>query len=142
VTNLEEVRQFTQTNPLEEYPDRNTAIWDSALDVQGFNNTDVRAWEAYQKNVFFGGEGGLVGAIERNGLDAVVLPTAYASMWAAINGAPLVTVPLGFFPPDTPVQGSPRGLVSTGPNIPFVLLLPPPLFLFPSREHRREPGEC
>ncbi|EJT77379.1 glutamyl-tRNA(Gln) amidotransferase subunit A [Gaeumannomyces tritici R3-111a-1] len=121
VKSLQDVRRFTQqTAPeLEAYPDRDTAIWDVVLDRPGFNNTDPRAWAAYQKNLYFGGEGGLVGAISRNRLDAVVLPTLYASSWAAINGAPVVTVPLGYYPPDWHEEESQRGLIFHGPNIPF-----------------------
>ncbi|KAL8389083.1 hypothetical protein RB595_008801 [Gaeumannomyces hyphopodioides] len=121
VASLQDVRRFTQQSApeLEAYPDRDTAIWDVVLGGQGFNNTDPRAWAAYQKNLYFGGEGGLVGSIRRNRLDAVVMPTLYASTWAAVNGAPVVTVPLGHYPPDWHEEESQRGLVFHGPNIPF-----------------------
>jgi amidase len=113
------VRNFTQSFPLEDYPDRNTGVWDEALDVQGYNNTDPRFWAAYQQNLLFGGEGGLLGALERHDLDAVILPSTFAFRFAAIVGAPVVTVPLGVYPPDAPVIPNSRGnLVSLGPNVP------------------------
>jgi amidase len=122
VTDLAEVRNFTQSFPLEDYPDRNTAIWDGALDSQGYNNTDPRFWEAYQKDLYFGGEGGLLGALERDNLDAVILPTSFASSWAAIVGAPIVTAPLGFYPWNATVVPNRRGnLVALGPHIPYVM---------------------
>ncbi|KIW07331.1 uncharacterized protein PV09_02181 [Verruconis gallopava] len=122
VTSLEEVRQFTQQFPLEDYPDRNTAIWDDALDSQRYNNTDPRFWAAYQRDLYFGGDGGLLGTLESNKLDAVILPTNFASSWAAVIGAPIVTVPMGFYPWDSEVIWNSRGdLVSLGPNVPFGL---------------------
>jgi amidase len=119
VTSLADVRNFTRSFPLEDYPDRDTAIWDVALDKQKWNNTDPRFWAAYQKDLYYGGDGGLLGAISRNNLDAVILPTTAASSWAAIVGAPIVTVPLGFYPPNATVALNSRGdLVDTGPNVP------------------------
>jgi amidase len=116
---LTDVRAFTQSSPLEEYPDRNTAAWDEALDLQGYNNTDPRFWGAYQENLFFGGEGGLLGALQRNNLDAIILPSNIAYRFAAIVGAPVVTVPLGVYPSDAPlIPNNRRNLVSSGPNIP------------------------
>ncbi|KAI2628747.1 amidase [Hypoxylon sp. NC1633] len=119
VTNLADVRKFTQSFPLEDWPDRDTAVWDEALFKQGWNNTDPRFWVAYQRALYYGGEGGLLGAIDRYRLDAIVTPTDLTSTFAAIVGAPIVTVPLGFSPPDAPVVRNRRGLVSAGPNIPF-----------------------
>jgi amidase len=120
VTTLADVRNFTQDFPLEDYPDRDTAIWDAALDTQGYNNTDPRFWAAYQQDLYFGNEGGLLGALERDNLDAVILPTNFASSWAAIVGAPIVTVPLGFYPWNATVVPNRRGdLVALGPNIPY-----------------------
>lgn len=118
VTSLAEVRAFTQSFALEDYPDRDTAIWDEALDQQGWNNTDPRFWASYTQDIYFGGEGGLLGTLEREQLDAVVLPTDFASSWAAIVGAPIVTVPLGFYPSNTTVARNRRGLVTRGPNVP------------------------
>jgi amidase len=119
VTSLADIRNFTHANPLEDWPDRNTAIWDQAL--QGWNNTDPRFWVSYQNDQYFGGAGGLLGALSNHSLDAVILPTSFASSWAAIVGAPIVTVPLGFYPTTTPVKMNQRGnLVANGPNIPYV----------------------
>ncbi|OHW97732.1 amidase [Colletotrichum incanum] len=120
LSSLADVRTFTQSFEPEDYPDRNTGVWDEALDEQGFNNTDPRFWTAWQESEYLGGEGGLFGTLERHGLDAVILPTSFASTWAAIVGAPVVTVPLGFYPANATVIKNRRGnLVDTGPHVPF-----------------------
>lgn len=122
VTSLAQVREFTISDPLEDYPDRDVGVWDAALAL-GYNNTDYRFWQAYQADLYLGGEGGLLGAIERGKLDAVLLPTQYAPGFAAIVGAPAVTVPMGFYPANETIVLNQRGdLVATGPNIPSVLL--------------------
>lgn len=41
VQDLEDVRNFTQNFPLEDYPDRDTAVWDESLAL-GYGNTDPR----------------------------------------------------------------------------------------------------
>lgn len=118
VTNLAAVRDFTQRFPKEEFSERDTGIWDDILFKQRWNNTDPRFWVAYQQSLYYGGKGGLLGAIERYHLDAVILPADRSSTFAATAGAPVITVPLGFFPANTVVVRNSRGLVTNGPNIP------------------------
>ncbi|KAK1753783.1 amidase [Echria macrotheca] len=125
VHSLADVSRFTKEvmpGP-EEYPSRDTAVWDQALDpVSGFNNTDPRFWPALQQDLFLGGEGGLFGALDRNKLDAIILPSSFSPGFAAIVGAPIVTVPMGFYPANASVVMNTRGdLVDTGPNVPFGL---------------------
>ncbi|KAM7192659.1 putative amidase [Rhypophila sp. PSN 637] len=60
ITSLSDLSDFTkQTAPeMEEYPSRNTATWDDALDpMEGFNNSDPRFWPFLQEDLFLGGEG-------------------------------------------------------------------------------------
>lgn len=121
ITSLSTLLNFTQkTSPdLEEYPSRNTATWEDALS-QGYGNDDPRFWPYLQENLFLGGEGGLLGALDKYQLDAIILPTSMAAGFAAIVGAPVVTVPMGFYGDDTPVQKDLRGdLVAIGPSVPF-----------------------
>jgi len=118
ITSLADLRQFTKSFALEGYPLRDTGRWDEALD--GWNNTDPRFWPAYQQNLYYGGEGGVLGAIERNNLDAIVLPTDFASDWAAPVGSPIVTVPLGSYPAGVPITNNSWGLVTSAPNMPYV----------------------
>lgn len=119
VNDLEEVRNFTQAFTAEEYPSRDTAIFDSALALN-FTNTDGQFWAAYQEDLYIGGPGGILGALDTYNLDAVVLPTRTSSGISAIIGAPIVTVPLGAYPSNTTVIQNARGnLNATAPNIPF-----------------------
>jgi amidase len=119
LTSLSEVRNFTQTFLPEDYPDRDTAVWDESLALN-FSNTSPEFWKYYQQDLFLGGAGGLLGALDTYSLDAVVIPTNVASSISAIIGGPLVTVPLGSYPANTTVQTNRRGdLNATAPNIPF-----------------------
>ncbi|KAM5443733.1 putative amidase [Microsporum ferrugineum] len=119
ITDLESVRRFTQHHRLEEYPSRNTGRWDIALQ-KGVKNTDPRFWPMYQKNLKFGDEGGILGALKRHNLDAAVLPTDLSPYIPALVGSPIVTVPLGVFPNGTKVNHD-RELVTSGPGIPIGL---------------------
>lgn len=118
ITSLAQLRDFTQSFPLEDYPARDTAQWDQAL--ENWNNTDPRFWPAYQQNLHYGGDGGLLGVIKRHNLDAVILPADFASEWASTIGAPIVTLPLGAYPAGTPLVKTPFGLLESAPNIPYV----------------------
>ncbi|KAF2231151.1 amidase signature enzyme [Viridothelium virens] len=122
--NLAELTNYTHANPLEDWPDRDTAVWDGrggALQ-QGWNNTDPRFWPAYQANLFYGGPGGILGALDRNNLDAILLPTQFSPGIPALVGSPVVTVPMGFYPSNETIVLERRGtLVETGPQIPFGL---------------------
>lgn len=119
IHNLAELCNFTQHFPLEDYPTRDTGIWDAAL-AADINNTSPEFWPMYQKNLYFGGEGGILGALERHKLDAVILPTGMAYSVPALVGAPLITVPLGAYPNGTKVEWNSRGdLVKQGPGTPF-----------------------
>ena len=122
ITSLEDVSRFTKTTAPgpEEFPSRNTETWDEALDpVTGFDNTDPRFFPFLQENLFLGGEGTLLGALERHNLDAIILPSSFSTSFAAIVGAPIVTVPLGYYPANAPIIMNPRGnLVDTAPNVP------------------------
>jgi amidase len=117
ITSLEDLRRFTQTYAPEEYPARDTARWDVALE-QGWNNTSPEFWPAYQQLLNYSSDGGLLGALERHDLDAVILPTYFASDWASAIGTPIVTVPLGFYSPDVTIKTGPWGLLDPAPNLP------------------------
>ncbi|KAF2494656.1 amidase [Lophium mytilinum] len=119
VETLADVRAFTHSFGAEDYPDRNTAEWDRALNVT-FNNTSPEFWDCYQRDLYLGGTGGLLGALKNYSLDVIVIPTFFSSSISAIIGAPVVTVPLGSYPPNTTVVTNKRGdLNATAPNIPF-----------------------
>ncbi|PWY79303.1 amidase, partial [Aspergillus heteromorphus CBS 117.55] len=117
--NVEDIRSFTQHSPDEEYPSRDTGVWDQVI-AAGINNTSPAFWPLYQRALYFGEEGGLLGALSRNQLDAIILPTLVASEIPAIVGTPIITVPLGAYPEGTPIEHNARGnLVQKAPGIPF-----------------------
>ncbi|KAF2664258.1 amidase [Microthyrium microscopicum] len=118
VKDLATLRNITQHDPREEYPARNTKIWDEAL--AQWPNTDPKFKAAHDRAVNYALKDGLIGTLKRYKLDAVILPTNFASSWAATIGAPIVTVPLGFYPADAPVIKTTAGdLVGTAPGVPF-----------------------
>lgn len=121
VHNLAQVRSFTHKYPAEMWPIRNTAIWDHALKV-GINNTSPAFWPLYQKNLYYGGKGGVSGAVERYNLDAVILPTDLGYPVPALVGEPVITVPMGAWPAGTPAQLSPPwNLTNVAPGVPMGL---------------------
>ncbi|TGO45013.1 hypothetical protein BCON_0433g00010 [Botryotinia convoluta] len=117
ITDLADLREWTQSSTLEDYPNKPTDVWDAAL--QNWNNTDCEFWRAYQRALYWGNEGGLLGVIERYKLDAIILPSLFSWNWAAVVGAPVISVPTGAMPSDQPIVSDVDGLVSAGPNIPF-----------------------
>lgn len=123
VRDLEDVSNFTHRFPLEDFPDRDTALWDDALalDAKGFNNTSPEFWAAYQNNLEISGRQGILGLLANYSLDALILPTVFAPTLPALGGLPVITVPLGFYPVNTTVTRNKRGtLVEDFPNSPYV----------------------
>lgn len=119
IHNIEDLRDFTWKFPEEEYPSRNTRNWDIGIE-QKMNNTCPDFCSMYQENLYLGGEGGILGALDSHGLDAVALPTVIASSIPGIVGTPIVTVPLGAAPDDTPVEKEALwNVVEIAPGIPF-----------------------
>lgn len=119
IQSIEDLRDFTWNFPEEEYPSRNTRNWDTAIE-QKMNNTCPEFWPIYQENLYLGGEGGILGALECHRLDAVVLPTVIASSIPGMVGTPIVTVPLGAASDDIPVQKEAFwDVVESAPGIPF-----------------------
>ncbi|KAL2063127.1 hypothetical protein VTL71DRAFT_6199 [Oculimacula yallundae] len=118
ITSLSTLREFVQKHPLEEYPDRDTALWD--LTLAGFDSASPDFEPAYRKYLFYGAQGGLLGALEQYDLDAIVMPADYAAHhFAAPAKGPVVTVPMGAYPADYPITETPRGLIEAAEGIPF-----------------------
>ncbi|KAH6603190.1 amidase signature enzyme [Trichoderma cornu-damae] len=118
VHNLADVREQTQKHPLENYPQRDTGIWDDVLFEQKWDNTDPQFQPAYERLQELGGPGGLFGVLDQHQLVAAAMPTSMAPMWAAVVGAPAITVPMGHHAETEPVHED-GGLVETGPGVPF-----------------------
>lgn len=118
LSTLDDVRRFTHHHAAEEWPDRDTFVWDEAL--AGMNNSSPEFWANLTLGRRLSGEEGILGALRNRSLDALVMPTYSALEPPAMVGSPAVTVPMGVFPPGTPVKRTRRGgLVEIGPGIPF-----------------------
>ena len=85
VNSVADIRNFTQTFAPEEYPDRDTGVWDEALEL-GFGNTDPRFWAQYQINLQTAGPQGILGLLSNYSLDALVIPTAFSPGLPALVG--------------------------------------------------------
>lgn len=119
IHSVADLRDFTRNCAAEEYPQRNVQNWDMALD-QGLSNQSPRFQKDFQENMFLGGEGGILGALKRHDLDAIILPTAIAYEIPALVGSPIVTVPLGAADAETPVKHvTGWDVVDQAPGVPF-----------------------
>lgn len=119
IYSLKDVADFSRAEPHEEFPGRDTYVWDRQL-TRNITNTSPEAWSAYQANLFMGGEQGVLGALDAHNLDALIMPTFASFHLPAIAGLPVITVPLGSYPENTPITMNPKGnLISVAPNIPF-----------------------
>ncbi|KAF6821789.1 glutamyl-tRNA amidotransferase subunit A (amidase) [Colletotrichum plurivorum] len=119
ISTVADLQDWTQADPREEYPDRDTAVWDRDLS-RGLRNTDPGFWELYTRNQYLSGQLGYTGALRNHSLDAIVLPTIYVLVTAAVLGTPVVTVPFGRYPDNTTVAKDGRGeLDVAAPNLPF-----------------------
>lgn len=122
ITDLPDELNWTQSHPIEDWPERDTKIWEDSLYNQTYNNTSPYFWPAYQQSLSFGDEGGILGALRRANVSAVLLPTQFSPGIPALVGSPVVTVPMGFYPWDWNVTMNGFGnLVASGPNVPFGL---------------------
>ena len=87
---------------------------------RNITNESKESYDAYQANLHMAEEQGIIGALDRYGLDALVMPTFASFHLPSIAGLPIVTVPLGFYPPNTAIAMNLKGtLVNVAPNIPF-----------------------
>jgi amidase len=120
IQDLGDVVDYTvDTDPTrEEFPQRDVAVFDAALGIP-FDSSSPQYQAALGAADFFGNAGGITGVLQAKNLDAVILPSFAAALVPALAGTPVVTVPLGFFPPGTPVITGRGGLVQVAPGQPF-----------------------
>ncbi|KAH9942367.1 amidase signature enzyme [Epithele typhae] len=95
-------------------------FWTDQSEFVVSENTTVN--QAYFDAIAFdhdlGGTRGIDGALQAFDVAALLMPSIVASGPAAIAGYPIVTVPLGFMPPGTPLSPA-LPTRSSGPNMPF-----------------------
>lgn len=118
---LADVRNYTQNQVpvMEDFPERDTGIWDDALAL-GINNTSPQFWPYYQENLYLAGPQAITGGLQNYSLDAFVCPSDFSTHYPALLGAPIVSVPLAAYPASEAVSLNSFGtLNATAPNIPF-----------------------
>ncbi|PVH81088.1 amidase signature enzyme [Cadophora sp. DSE1049] len=121
---LDEIINFTKSSHLEGYPEQD--IGNFLLSQSAVFDVDSEDYTRHaEKEQYFGGDGGILGAMKQHGLDVFVVPSTIgvATDLASKMGFPLISVPLGFWPEGTPVQieDKKEGHVSGGPGIPYCL---------------------
>ncbi|OJT10452.1 hypothetical protein TRAPUB_13051 [Trametes pubescens] len=97
-------------------------FWTDQSQFIAAENTTVDKgfFDALAADKDLGSTRGIDAALKEFKLDALLLPTDIASTPPAIVGYPIVTVPLGFLPPDTPLSPA-QPTRESGPNMPFGL---------------------
>ncbi|EHK42505.1 uncharacterized protein TrAtP1_002479 [Trichoderma atroviride] len=121
ITTMIQLREFIQNDAREGYPEKNTASWDRGI-RRGYDNTSPAWWANYKAQAELAGPRGIAGAVDKYSLDAIVLPTEYLSKLAAPLGNPVISVPVGRTPDDTPLEKNKFGTLNIkGPNQPFGL---------------------
>lgn len=119
INSVKDLLAYTQKDPREDYPERDTGLWEQGLDY-GYDNTSPQFQEQYQAQVQYGGQEGLNGALKNGSFDALFMPADIAAGVASYLGNPIITVPSGVYPEDTPVTLNSFGnLNATAPNRPF-----------------------
>lgn len=101
----EDIIEFTKSFPTEDYPEKDVGkfLWSQA---EGVDVNSEKYKKMAEQEQFFGGEGGILGAMEKYNLDVLVIPAnqGIANDVAARMGFPVIYVPLGFWPENTPVE--------------------------------------
>ncbi|KAM0476147.1 hypothetical protein ACHAPX_006564 [Trichoderma viride] len=121
ITTMAQLREFIQNDAREGYPEKNTRSWDRGIS-RGYDNTSPVWWGNYTAQAELAGPQGIAGAVKKYSLDAIVLPTEYLSKLAAPLGNPVISVPVGRTPDDTPLEKNEFGTLNIkGPNQPFGL---------------------
>lgn len=118
IRTLGDVIRWTRTDPREEYTSRGTQGMEDAWD--SLDDRESKEFKAALKYMeWLAHEGGVRGALEKDNLDALILPTCVSPIVPALGGYPIITVPLGIYPEGTDVKWNPRGnMIERGPNLP------------------------
>ncbi|KAH9848115.1 amidase signature enzyme [Lenzites betulinus] len=97
-------------------------FWTDQSEFISSENTSVNQafFDAVAADKDLGATRGIDGTLKAFKLDALLLPSAVAPGPAAIAGYPIITVPLGFLPPNTTLAPA-QPTRSSGPNQPFGL---------------------
>lgn len=118
IKTLDDLIAYTKSESRERANIYDIDQWEAAAKTNGVDDpayVDIAAKEAY-----YGGPGGIDGALDAHGLDVLVMPGApLHEQIVSIARCPIVSVPLGCFPPGTEPKylGDDNGMF-IGPGVP------------------------
>ena len=92
VRSIRDVRAYTKQTPVEEYPERDVALFDAMLSLD-YDNQSPEYRKYLARNQQIGGQEGVLGLLKNRSLDALILPTDFSPDLPARVGTPIVTVP-------------------------------------------------
>jgi amidase len=131
IHNLADLIEYTKSASEEQFPRFDVEEFETA---EGTKTSDDPVYQdALAKESYFGGEGSILGALDKSDLDALILPTAakVPLRFAAIKGLPMITVPLGAYPEGTDIQRNRKdNFIDVGPNVPSVARSYPTTLVF------------
>ncbi|KAI1281196.1 amidase signature enzyme [Xylaria sp. FL0933] len=122
IRSAEDIIEFTKTHEEEEYPSRDIGkfLW---TQVEGVDVESEKYHKMVEQERFFGGEGSILGAMDKYNLDVLVVPSSFGigNDLAAKMGFPVIGVPLGFYPENTAIEldDCEPHLVRIAPGIPY-----------------------
>ncbi|KAI1352907.1 amidase signature enzyme [Xylaria sp. FL0043] len=122
IKSAEDIIKFTKTHEKEDYPSRDIGkfLW---TQVEGVDVESEKYHKMVEQERFFGGEGGILGAMDKYNLDVLVVPSSFGigNDLAAKMGFPVIGVPLGFYPENTAIEldDCEPHLVRIAPGIPY-----------------------
>ncbi|THV48048.1 hypothetical protein BGAL_0271g00140 [Botrytis galanthina] len=114
---LSDVIAYTNATPAEEATKRGLGHFESALEV---GKKYARDSEEYRNSMAERNRMGrqISKLLDKFDCDSIVLPTNVAVEPADVGGCPVVSVPMGFYPPETEIVKQ-NGMVEVGPGIPL-----------------------
>ncbi|TGO18646.1 hypothetical protein BTUL_0008g00270 [Botrytis tulipae] len=114
---LSDVITYTIATPAEEAMKRGLGHFESALEV---GKKYARDSEGYRNSMAERNHMGkqIPKLLDKFDCDMIVLPTNVAVEPADVGGCPVVSVPMGFYPPETEIVRQ-NGMVEVGPGIPL-----------------------
>lgn len=118
IRNLGQLIEAIKEDPQERLPEWNTEVMERAERTSIHSATYTRMRE---RQKYFASEGGIQGALEASGCHVLLAPAGSLTIqdFAAMAGSPAMSVPMGFYPPETEViTDEQTGQIMTAPNIP------------------------
>lgn len=118
IRTLGQLIEAIKHEPSERFPEWNVEIMERADRTSVHSPTYIKMRERQR---YFVSEGGIEGALDRSGCQVLLAPAGSLTVqgFAAMASSPAMSVPMGFYPPETEVMTDDRtGQVVTGPNVP------------------------